>query len=256
MKRDPDSVVRAALDSHPLLVGCPDGTIARMIELGRVQAFEPKEFLSREGEVADYWLLCSGSVRVLYRSEEGVEVTVKLFAAPAAWAEMEVLTHQPHMEDCAAVDPSVALRLKASAFMELLDEVPRFTRNVLQDTAARFYIAAQGEKRFAFAPVPERVAHLLLAYVRMYGVQAEGGVLIRVKLSQSDIANGIGAAQKSVARTLSDWIQAGWLTKQGRSFLLRDIPAIEAVIQTEASGIDFVAGEGVRAGGSASPQRD
>jgi CRP-like cAMP-binding protein len=249
MKRVEDAAVaRAALAAHPLLRGCDDDARAAVLAAGRVQAFAPGDVLSREGDVADYWLLCAGSVRVFYRSANGAEVTVKLFAAPAAWAEMEVLTHQPHMEDCAAVDRAVVVRVPAARFTALLDAHPRFMRNVLEDTCARFFIAAQGEKRLAFAPVPERVAHLVLSYVRMYAVPVDGGALIRVKLSQQDIAQGIGAAQKSVTRTLAEWTRAGWIEKRGKSYVVKDVAAIEGVLQTDAAGIDFVAGGGVRRG--------
>jgi CRP-like cAMP-binding protein len=247
-KADADAIVEAALPTHPLLAGCASSTIDAVRDAGRAVVFAPGDELSREGEEADYWLLCKGSVRVFYRSPSGAEVTVKLFAAPAAWAEMEVLTKHPHIEDCAAVDKGVALRIPAAKFLALLDREPRFLRNVLDDTAARFFIAAQGEKRLAFAPVPERTAHLLLAYVRMYGVPVDDGVWIRVKLSQADIAQGIGAAQKSVTRTLVEWTRAGLIAKRGKSYVVKDVAALEEVIQHDVAGIDFVAGGGVRRG--------
>ena len=98
--------VIAALESHPILRGCPEGTVARVVEVGTVQSFAPGELLSREGDPADYWLLCQGSVRVLYRSEAGVEVTVKLFGAPAAWAEMAV--RAPESSAASAVSRAMA----------------------------------------------------------------------------------------------------------------------------------------------------
>lgn len=253
--RDDVATARAALATHPLLAGCDDDARAAVLAAGRVQVFAPGDVLSREGDVADYWLLCAGSVRVFYRSPSGAEVTVKLFAAPAAWAEMEVLTGQPHMEDCAAVERAVVVRVPAPKFAALLDAHPRFMRNVLDDTCARFFIAAQGEKRLAFLPVPERVAHLLLSYARLYGVPVDGGVAIRVKLSQQDIAQGIGAAPKSVTRALADLTKAGLVAKRGKSYVVRDVAALEEMVRTDAAGIDYVAGGGVRPRGGGARER-
>lgn len=245
-RRDDVARARAALERHPVLAGCAPGFAEEVLRRGRVVAFAPGEPLSREGEVADYWFLCAGSTRVFYRSPLGTEVTVKLFSAPAAWAEMEVLTHQPHMEDCAAVDRVLAVRVPAAAFLALLDADARFTRNVLEDCAARFYVAAQSEKKLAFASVEERIAHLLLSYVRAFGVPVDGGTHLRVKLSHTDIANGIGAAQKSVTRALTQWQRAGWISKRGTSYVVHDLDKIQDVVLHPAPGIDFVAGRGPR----------
>jgi CRP/FNR family transcriptional regulator, cyclic AMP receptor protein len=247
-KRDapPLAKARAALLTHPLLAGCDGSVVDDVLAHGVVESFAPGAMLSREGDAADYWLLCSGSVRVFYRSPTGAEVTVKLFQAPAAWAEMEVLTGQPHMEDCVAVDRVTAVRVRAARFKALLDAVPRFTRNVLEDTAARFYIAAQSEKKLAFAPVEERIAHLLLAYLRVYGVPVEGGTGIRVKLSQGDIAAGVGASEKSVMRALQAWQKAGLVSKRSTSYVVHDPHKLEELLLHPAPGIDFVAGRGVR----------
>ena len=247
-KRRQDDVdkARAALRKHPLLAGCSIAFVDTVLKHARVVSFEAGDQLSREGDPADYWLLCAGSTRVFYRSPLGSEVTVKLFSAPAAWAEMEVLTHRPHMEDCAAVDRVVAVRVPAARFVLLLDADPRFCRNVLEDCAARFYIAAQSEKKLAFASVEERIAHLILSYVRAFGVPVDGGTHIRVKLSQTDIANGIGAAQKSVTRALAQWQKAGWISKRGTSYVVHAPDKIEEMVLHGVPGIDFVSGGGVR----------
>lgn len=244
-RHDDEARARAALAHHPLLAGCAPAFVDTVLTHARVQVFAPGDILSREGDAADYWFLCVGSTRVFYRSPLGSEVTVKLFSAPAAWAEMEVLTHRPHMEDCAAVDRVVAVRVPARRFVELLDAEPRFCRNVLEDCAARFYIAAQSEKKLAFASVEERIAHLVLSYVRLFGVPVDGGLHIRVKLSHGDIANGIGAAQKSVTRTLTQWQRAGWISKRGTSYVVHALDKIEQAVLHPAPGIDFVAGRGL-----------
>lgn len=240
------ALARAALTQHPLLAGCDARMVDEVLAHGVLETFAPGAMLSREGEPADYWLLLRGAVRVFYRSPTGAEVTVKLFSAPAAWAEMEVLTHKPHMEDCVAVDRVLALRVRAARFVALLDEAPRFTRNVLEDTAARFYIAAQSEKKLAFAPVEERIAHLLLAYVRLFGVPMPGGVGIRVKLAHSDIAAGVGASEKSVTRALSAWQRAGILSKRSKSYVVHDTTKLEELLLHPVPGIDYIAGRRVR----------
>ena len=239
----PREAAERALATHPILAGVTDDVRRLFISEGEVATYEPGQLLSQEGEPSRfYWLLCSGSVRVFYASPQGFEVTVKIFAAPAAWAEMELLTGHPHIEDCVAVDRCVVVRIGKTGFEGLLEQSPRFMRNVLDDTCARFLIAAQHERALAFLPVSRRLANLLLTYVRMYGVPVDGGLGIRVKLSQAELANGLGVARRSIARTLTTWVREGLLRKAGTSYVVRDVNALAKLADTDLVGIDWVAG--------------
>ncbi|MBK7865493.1 MAG: Crp/Fnr family transcriptional regulator [Archangiaceae bacterium] len=251
----PREVAERALARHPLLQGLEPEVRARFLTDGEVVVYAPGEFLSREGDPsAFYWLLCSGSVRVFYASPEGFEVTVKIFAAPAAWAEMELLTGHAHIEDCVAVDRSVVVRVPKVPFEKLLQDSPKLMRNVLYDTCARFLIAAQHERALAFLPVEKRLANLLLTYVRMFGVPVEGGLGIRVKLSQSELANGLGVARRSIARTLTQWVKQGLLKKAGTSYVVRDLPGLAKFANQELVGIDWVAGSDIQTSKALGPR--
>jgi CRP-like cAMP-binding protein len=243
------------LRDHPILQGTGDSLPREILECGLVQLYTPGEFLSREGDPAEhYWLLCAGSVRVFYTSPDGYEVTVKIFSAPAAWAEMEVLTHHCHIEDCVAVDRTTVVKIARPHLENLLDAHPRFMRNILYDTSARFLIAAQHERALAFAPVSERLANLLLAYVRMYGVPVEGGVGIRIKLSQGDLARGLGVNKRSITRTLTEWQAEGFLSKRGQNYVILDLPQLEARASRDLVGIDWVAGSRMNEGKGTAPR--
>jgi CRP/FNR family transcriptional regulator len=259
MARQEDRAARAAalLAQHPLLreVGrAPHDTkaagdlergrcAAALVEAGVIERFAADAYLSREGDPAlHYWFLLSGSVRVSYASPEGFEVVVKVFHAPAAWAEMEVLTDQPHIEDCRAVDPALTLRVPRAPFEEIMERWPRFMKAVLLDTCARFFIAAQNERALAFLPVEKRLANLLLVYVRLYGVAVEGGVALRIKATQADLAAGLGAAKKSVTRALADWKAQGIVDQRGATIVITDLAALARKSAEDLIGVDWIAG--------------
>jgi len=219
--RDVRSKVAAALESHPLLKGVPSETCRRILDRGVIQVFEPGTVFIRESHpAADYWFLCRGSTRVFHLSPDGVQVTVKIFLAPAAFAEMEVLTDQRYVASAVAVDRTTVVRLPKVEFESLLRDCPAFALNVLYDTAARFHISAQNERTLAFAAADQRLASYLLALVRAYGVPVNDGVQIRVKVSQAELAKGIGAVRRSVARILRRWQQDGILRKRGNSYVI------------------------------------
>ncbi len=239
--------LRLRLEGHPIAKSLSPTGLDRAFSRGLLTTFSPGEHLSREGDEARfYWLLLEGSVRVYYRSAEGLEVTVKIFSAPAAWAEMQILTRHCHTEDCVCVERAWCLCLPAAQFQQLLDDEPAFMRLVLEDTSARFLIAAQNERALAFLTVPERLAHLLLSYVRVYGRDVDGTVLLDTRVSHEQLAADLGVVKKSVTRALSLWASEGVLKKVGQSYAITDLGALVERAPKGLIGVDWTTGTAVR----------
>ncbi|MDP2342581.1 MAG: Crp/Fnr family transcriptional regulator [Deltaproteobacteria bacterium] len=241
--------LRAGFAEHPIVAPLDDAARDSLWSAGRLTPFTPGQHLSREGDDVDfYWLLLRGIVRVYYTSTEGFEVTVKIFAAPAAWAEMQILTNHRHTEDCVCVEDAWALCIPKAFFARFLDQHPAFMRQVLVDTSARFLIATQHERALAFLTVPERLAHLLLSYVRVYGVEGTAGVRIRAKLSHEQLAADLGVVKKSITRTLSQWTEEGVVVKDGIHYLIPDLARLVERSPKGLIGVDWSTGTKVQAG--------
>jgi CRP/FNR family transcriptional regulator len=200
--------------------------VARAVE----RAFEPGACVLMEDHAElSFFILLKGSVKVLYRSPEGLEVVVKLFRAPAVFGEMECLTRVPYLETVQTLERSLVLELPQAEFMEALRRSHALTFNVLGDLAARLCIAAQNERSLAFHPVETRLAQLLLTYVDFYGLPVEGGVRIRIPLSQDDLANALGVARRSVTRALKEWQEQDLIAKEGGCYVVRAPEKLEAI---------------------------
>lgn len=239
--------LRARFANHPIVAPLGEEGRTSLWNAGRLVHFAPGAQLTREGDdVEFYWLLLQGSVRVYYTSAQGFEVTVKIFAAPAAWAEMQILTRHRHTEDCACVEDAVVLCIPKSFFLTFLDQHPGFMRQVLIDTSARFLIAAQNERALAFLTVAERLAHLLLSYVRLYGEDDGHGIRITVKLSHEQLAADLGVVKKSITRTLSQWTEEGIVSKDGAFYLIPDLMRLVELSPKGLIGVDWSTGSAVQ----------
>jgi CRP-like cAMP-binding protein len=119
--------------------------------------------------------------------------------------------------------------------------------NVLRDASARLLLATQHGRATALLGVQERVADLILSYVRMYGVPVDGGTMIRIPLSQGDIAQGLGVALKSVSRAFHELLGAGVIEKRGARYIVKDVAALRVQTAGLSSGIDWIAGRDLAA---------
>lgn len=238
--------LRRLISSHPLLQDVEPACLDELLSKSVRRSFDVGQAILREGEIGKaFWILCSGGVRVFYTSAEGLEVTVKLFSAPAVFGELELLHPIACMQTCAVIDDADCLALPRTAFLRLLERYPRFAKNLLIDMSARFIISAHHERALAFLTVPQRLAKLLLSYVRLYGSHEQHGVVLRISLSQTNLANELGVARKSVVRAFKDLTEAGILARQGPYFCVKDVDALISLAPPGILGLEWRTGTGI-----------
>ena len=215
---------------HPLFEGVEPAIVDRVLSQAVSRTFEPLSYVLVEDDPElCFFILLHGSVKVLYRSPEGLEVVVKLFRAPAVFGEMECLAEVPYLESVQVLERSTVLSLSRERLIAALRASHALTFNLLTDLAARLCIAAQNERSLAFHPVETRLAQLLCTYVDFYGLPVSSGVKIRIPLSQDELANALGVARRSVTRALKQWQDDDLVTKEGSHFVVRDVRRLEKV---------------------------
>ena len=84
----------------------------------------------------------------------------------------------------------------------------------------------------SFLPLKGRVARALLDLAHAFGNNVGGGrVVIRQKVSQSDLAAMAGIARENVSRIMNDWIRAKIVTRLSGYYCLEDPAKLEREIE-------------------------
>ncbi|MBK7859312.1 MAG: Crp/Fnr family transcriptional regulator [Archangiaceae bacterium] len=232
---------RRLLEAHPVFAQVSLDCVTEMAAAGVVRNFRAGEFLARESEPAEhYWVLLKGAVRAFCTSATGQQVTVQLFAAPATWAENQLLHEQRLSESCVVVDRATVLQVPKREFLRIIWKYPALMLNVLRDASGRLLLANRRERSLALGDVSERLADLLMSYVRLFGVPTDGGTMIRIALSQNDLASDLGVALKSVSRAFKHLLTGGIVEKRGTRFVVKRPEALLAM--ASQVGLDWVSG--------------
>jgi CRP/FNR family cyclic AMP-dependent transcriptional regulator len=240
-------VARPTLSEHPVFAGVAPEVLARLTDAAQPLAPGDDEELLSEGESElALFVLLAGSVKVLYRSPEGLELVVKLLAAPAVFGEMECIAGIPYLESVVAVERARLLRIPSAAFLAAVQESHALCANLLGDVAKRLCIAAQNERALAFHPVESRLAQLLLTYLDLYGLPAPDGRMIRVPLTQEGLAQALGVNRRSITRALAAWGAEGWLIKREGRYVVTDPVALERVTDPQLLRIGYRSGPRLR----------
>jgi len=230
------------LEGHPVFAHVPPAVRQALVEAGVAERPADGEVVLAEGDAPAFFVLTAGSVKVLYRNEDGLELVVKLLEAPAVFGEMECIAGIGHLESVEAVERVRLLRVPAQAFLAAVRDSHALCANLLSDVAKRLCIAAQNERALAFHPVESRLAQLLLTYLDLYGLPCEGGHMIRIPLTQEGLAQALGINRRSVTRALQRWSAEGLLDKRDGRYVITRREGLERVTDPHLLRIGYRSG--------------
>jgi CRP/FNR family cyclic AMP-dependent transcriptional regulator len=96
-----------------------------------------------------------------------------------------------------------------ATFNYILDNFPPVARNLVRIMSARVRLSDQLIQALATLDVNGRVARQLLAFAEKYGHEKNNGTQISIVLTQSDIADLVGASRKRVNQTMVSFKEQG-----------------------------------------------
>jgi CRP-like cAMP-binding protein len=120
-----------------------------------------------------------------------------------------------------------------AAFKECTQEYPEIYHYLVDVLAARLRETDDALVAASFLTVKSRLARALLELAKFLGEEeASGRVLIRHKVSQSDLAAMAGVARENVSRALSDWKRRKLVTRSTGYYCIHDIATLKRAVDS------------------------
>ena len=163
--------------------------------------------LFERGDAGDgcYWLR-RGVLAVLIASANGEQRILALLGAGAVVGEVAMIDGQPRSATVQAVRDCVLTFVSRAAFTDVVRRNPGLYSDLVATLAARLRQSDEDMVASTFLTVRARVARALLEFARQLGEEVgPGRILIRHRITQSDLAAMAGVARESVSRTLRGW---------------------------------------------------
>lgn len=225
------------LQGVPLFSGLDRDAVRALEKLVEVRDVEGGAMMAVRGESADsLFVLVSGKVKVVLDSEDGREVILSIFRSPGDFfGEMSLLDDAPRSASLVAMEPSRLLLLSRGDFRRHLDASPRTAQRVLTEVARRLRRADELIGDLALLDVFARLAAKLRELAVAEGEEVEGGLLVRARPTQAELAAMIGSTRETVSRVLSELSRRGHLEAAGKSLLVRKSFFVE--VQGRRSGV-------------------
>lgn len=170
--------------------------------LGHRRDYAPQEQLLGEGESGTSVLVILGGWCTVWRSTERGRLILALRQGGELVGEMAALDGRPRSATVTALDGVRALAIPGDRFRHFMAARPFVSSLVMAQLTERLRSADDQRSSLASATVLERLAACLVELADRTGRKESDAVVIRLPLSQHEIAAAIGATREAVAKAL------------------------------------------------------
>jgi CRP-like cAMP-binding protein len=216
-----DPVLAEVLGRVDFLQGLPPVALARCAEqLPIVDARRGKP-LYRQGEPTDglHLVLC-GKVKICCRTSDGRQRVLDVRGAGDVLGTVSTLADTPRTTTAIAItDVSTAL-IGSRTLAGWIAEWPHVGEGLLRYMAERLGGANRHLLDLVFDDVPCRVAKQLLHLAERFGSRSDRGWTVRHDLTQSEIAQLVGATRESVNKAMCAFAHRGWIATDAKTTVI------------------------------------
>jgi CRP-like cAMP-binding protein len=217
------------LRTDDVLSALPVELSARLFVKARLIALATDEILFIAGDTGDgCYRVEEGLLKASIVSPGGGERILSIFGPGAMIGELSVIDGAPRSASVTAIRPAKVHFVSRMAFDAFAEANPEFYRHLVCLLAARLRDTNGALVATSFLSVKGRVARALLSLSEAFGHDVGGGrILVRQKVTQSDLAAMAGIARENVSRVLQDWMRRALIKRLAGYYCLEDKRAIE-----------------------------
>jgi CRP/FNR family cyclic AMP-dependent transcriptional regulator len=212
-----------------ILPRLPEDLSAQLFAGAPARHLEAGEALFVAGDIGEgCYRLEQGLVKVMITSPRGEDRILALLGPGAIVGELSVIDRGARSASVIAIKECNLSFVSHAAFEQCTQQRPEIYRYLVDVLAARLRETDEAVAAASFMSVKSRLARALLELAKFLGEEeADGHVLIRHKVSQSDLAVMAGVARENVSRALSDWQRRQLVTRSKGYYRLHDIAALQ-----------------------------
>ncbi|HXZ22928.1 MAG TPA: Crp/Fnr family transcriptional regulator [Pseudolabrys sp.] len=212
-----------------LLSDLPERLASALLANAKPVKLAADEVLFLSGDPGDgFYRLNEGLLKVSMVSPKGAERILAILGPGSIVGDMAVIDGRPRSASVSALRDCKLSFVSRSAFETVAAKNPEVYKHLLGLLAARLRDTDQVVAAGTFLPVKGRVARAMLDLASAFGNDVGGGrIVIRQKLSQSDVAAMAGIARENVSRILNEWMRLKTITRLAGYYCIESASKLE-----------------------------
>ncbi len=191
------------------------------------RTFKNGDFILRQGEPCQKaYLLLEGKVEVTTTGPRKTLVHIMLHQAPSLFGIIEIWREEKHLGNIVALEPCTTLELDKAAFLRLLHSSHQACVSIIQFLSDQIYQNGSDHRTRLFGSAEHALASYLLAHAASLGEQTQAGVVLRMTINKSQIANSLGMSRRQIIRAFEILTEAKLIEGNSGQLILLDTEAL------------------------------
>jgi CRP-like cAMP-binding protein len=219
----------AARKPNHLLSAVPDELMAGLFASARPHKVRSDQVLFVAGDPGDgCYRIEQGLLKVSMVSPSGTERILAILGPGAIVGEFAMIDARPRSASVTAVRDSELAFISRTSFDSFAEQNPQVYRHVITMLVQRLRDTNTVVAAASFLSLKGRVAQALLALSEAFGHDVgQGRLLVRQKVTQSDLAAMAGIARENVSRILNEWMRVKLITRISGYYCLENKAKLE-----------------------------
>jgi CRP-like cAMP-binding protein len=221
-------MVNPSLPSESLLAALPTELSQSLFAKARTLSVKADQTLFVAGDEGDgCYRVEEGLLKASIAAPAGGERILAILGPGSVVGELSMIDGGPRSASVTALRDSKLSFIGRTAFEAFGQVRPDLYRHLATLLARRLRDTDEALVATNFLSVKGRVGRALLSIAEAFGHDVgQGRIVIRQKVSQSDLAAMAGVARENVSRVLNDWTSRSLVTRLAGYYVLEDRSAL------------------------------
>lgn len=215
----------------PFLDSLPGGLRAALVARGTPRRYRAGEVMWTEGAASHgITLVTEGRFRIVRTSANGRQTTLHWGLPGETLGEVAFFSGGAYPATAIAAAPSRCLYFDRAAISQAIAQEPALAWHFFERLAARVRLLVDRVDSLASHGVRSRVASYLLALARDATVNVDGSTVVRLGLTQQELAEELGTVREVIVRALRALREEGVVrSARGGRFEILDRANLERI---------------------------
>lgn len=178
---------------------------AQLAKLMKPLEIEPGEIVFQEGAPpAGLYIICSGKVKLVKHSpDKAKKQLLKLLGSGELLGEEALFAGEPYIAHARTLEKTTLRLIEKHDLLNFIGQCPAVALRLIEKLAQELEAFQSKLVETAYLSSEESLARLLSLMADKYGLKENGGLLLDVELSRSELAEMAGICPETAIRILS-----------------------------------------------------
>lgn len=192
-------------------------------------SLERGEVLFEQGDEGDaLYAILRGTLEVSFLAMSGRKLSLTLMRPGEVFGEIALFDSGPRTATIAAAEKSRVLRVRRRDVMDQIRQHPDLAVDMIRLAGLRMRWMGSQLNEQVFLPMPIRLARKLLHLSEL-----KDDPTTRITLSQSELAEFVGATREAVSKTISTWKRDNVVEASRGGLMIQDFEALKELAESD-----------------------